>query len=84
VEASRAAPRPTAQKEEWVTCPECSKKLAKKIGKGKYQTRMRLRKGKYYEATITIGEVRCPRCGFVLKILGVPQRHLSNRGEENA
>ena len=47
---------------EWIRCPGCEKKIAKKIAKGRYETSMKHNKTTRFTAELVMGTVVCPRC----------------------
>ena len=54
--------------EIWILCPNCARRLAKKIGPGRYETVMVQRRGKekkILRVVIISGEITCPNtyCG---------------------
>jgi C4-type Zn-finger protein len=55
----------------WIVCPNCKFKLAKQIGPGRYETKMKKRKDVYFCAEIVIGTITCSTCGFVQPIPAV-------------
>ena len=57
---------PEPEKEEWVRCPVCTKKLAKRVGPGQYEVKNKGRPGKdgqTFRQVIYAGTVFCARCG---------------------
>jgi hypothetical protein len=61
---------------EWVQCPKCKKKLAKRLENGQYESK--IGKAKCY---LVVGSIVCPNCS---ELTHVPLTTIKKRSVKNA
>ena len=54
--------------DDFIKCPQCSRNLCKKIGIGRYETKMKKDKNTWFAAEVIVGTITCPRCGYRLNL----------------
>lgn len=58
--------------ELWVRCPNCTRRLAKRVKPGHFQVSHRVSSTSRSTVEVVLGSITCPRCSYVLNVLGIP------------